>query len=67
MRSKILILQTNICSGMGQFLTLIGYSSELSEMPEADELYPSYNLPHNYRLTPDTVSEFDGCYMIRCE
>ena len=44
-----------------QFLTLIGYSSELSEMAEADELYPSYNLPHNVHLTPDTVLSFEGC------
>ena len=46
---------------MGQSLTLIGYSSELSDMAEADELYRSYNLPHNYRLIPDTVSAFGGC------
>ena len=40
---------------MGQSLTLIGYSGELSEMAEADELYHSYNIPQNNRLTPDTV------------
>ena len=46
---------------MGQSLTLIGYSSELSEMAQADKLHPSYDLPHNDRLTPDTVSDFGGC------
>ena len=56
-----------ICSGMGQLLTLIGYSSELSEMAEADELHPSYNLPHNDWLTPDTVLAFGGLYMIQHE
>ena len=39
---------------------MIGYSSELSEMDEADELYQSYDLHHNDRLTPDTVSAFGG-------
>ena len=34
---------------------MIGYSSELSEMAEADKLYRSYDLPHNDRLNPDTV------------
>ena len=29
-------------------------------MAEADELYPSYYLPHNNSLTPDTVLEFGG-------
>ena len=52
---------------MGQSLTLIGYSSELSEMAESDKLHPSYDIPHNYRLTPDTVLEFDSIYMIICE
>ena len=47
-----------------QPLTLFCYSSELSEMAEADELYRSYDLPHNNRLTPDKVLEFGGCYMI---
>ena len=45
---------------MGQSLTLIGYSSELSEMAEAEKLYQGYDIPHNNRLTPDTVSGFDG-------
>ena len=45
---------------MGQLITLVGYSSELSEMAEAYESHPSYDLPHNDRLTPDTVSEFGG-------
>ena len=40
---------------MGQLLTLIGYSSELYEMAEADELYPSYDITHNDRLTPILV------------
>ena len=53
-----------MCSGLGQFLTLIGYSSELSEIAEADELYWIYNLLHNDQLTPDTVSAFGGSYMI---
>ena len=53
-----------ICSGLGPYLTLIGYSSELSEMAEADELYQSYNLPHNDRLTSDTVLAFGGHYII---
>ena len=50
MRSKIVILQTKI-SGLGQLLTLIGYSSELPEMDEADKLYQSYDLRHNDCLT----------------
>ena len=48
-------------AGMGKLLTLIGYSSELSEMAEADELRSSYDIPHNDWLTPDTVLEFDSC------
>ena len=39
---------------------MIGYSSEFSEMAEADELHPSYDLPPNDCLTPDTVSAFGG-------
>ena len=46
---------------MGQSLTLIGYSSEFSEMTEADELYQSYYLPNKDQPTPDTVSEFNNC------
>ena len=38
MRSKIVILKTDMFRS-GKSLTLIGYSSELSEMDEADELY----------------------------
>ena len=34
--------------------------SELSDMAEAYELHPSYNLPHNDRLTPHTVLAFGG-------
>ena len=49
---------------MGQLLTLIGYSSELSDMVEADKLYQSYGLPHKNWLTPYTVSAFGSCYMI---
>ena len=56
-----------ICSGLGQLLTLIGYSSELSEMAESDKLHPSYNLPHNDWLTPHTVLEFGGRNMIKHE
>ena len=48
---------------MGQSLTLIGHSSEFSEMAEADELYWSYDIPHNDRLTPDIVLSLGGLYM----
>ena len=43
---------------MGQLLTLIGYSSELSDMAQADELHPSYDILQNDRLTTDTVLAF---------
>ena len=43
---------------MGHLITLIGYSSELSDMAEADKLHPSYDIPQNDRLTPDTVLAF---------
>ena len=43
---------------------MIGYSSELSEMAEADKLYRSDDPPHNNWLTPDTVSAFGVRYMI---
>ena len=56
-----------ICLGLGQLLTLIGYSIELSGMAESDKLHPSYNLPHNDWLTPDTVLAFCGLYMIKHE
>ena len=46
---------------MVQSQTLVGYSSELSEMDESDELYLSYDIPHNDWMNPDTVSEFGGC------
>ena len=49
---------------MGKSLTLIGYSSGLSEIAKLDELYWSYDLPHNNWLTPDTVLSFGGSYMI---
>ena len=45
---------------MGKLLTLIGYSIEFSEMAEADKLYWSYDLPHNNRMTSDTVLSFGG-------
>ena len=45
---------------MGQSLTLIGYISGLPEIAESDELYQSYDLPHNDRLTPDKVLSFGG-------
>ena len=48
----------------GTITNTVGYSSELSDMAEADELYPSYNLPINYWLTPDTVLAFGGCQMM---
>ena len=57
----------HIYSGLGQLLTLIGYSSEWSEMAESGKLYPSYNLPHNDWLTPDTVLAFGGLNMIKHE
>ena len=43
---------------------MIGYSSESSEMAEADKLYWSYDLPKNDQLTPDTVLLFGGHYII---
>ena len=49
---------------MGQSLTLIGYSSDFSEMAEADKLYRSYYIPQNDQLNPDTVSAFGGRWMI---
>ena len=45
---------------MGKLLTLIGYSSELSDMAEADLLHLRHNIPLNDRLTPDTVSDIGG-------
>ena len=29
-------------------------------MAEADEVHPSYDVPHKDKLTPDTVSAFSG-------
>ena len=49
-----------IFSGLGQLITLIGCSSGLSEISEADKLNQSYDLPHNYWLTPDKVLSFGG-------
>ena len=45
---------------MGKSLTLIGYSSELSEMDKEEELHLSYNIPDNDWLTPDTMLSFCG-------
>ena len=45
---------------MGKLLTLIGCSSGLPEISEADKLNKSYDLPHNDRLTPDKVLSFGG-------
>ena len=59
MISTIVILNTS-SSGQGQSLILIGYSSGLPEIAEADELNQSYDLPHNNRLTPDKVLYFGG-------
>ena len=39
---------------------MIGYSSELSGMAEADYLHTIYDLPHKNQLTPDTVLAFGG-------
>ena len=52
---------------MRQYLTLIGYSSALPEMAEAEELHPIYDLSHNNQMTSDTVSGFGISYMIICE
>ena len=49
---------------MGQSLTLIGYSTELSEMDEADELYPIYDILQDNWLIPNTVLVFGVCCMI---
>ena len=46
---------------MVQYLTLIGYSGELSEMAEADELYQNNVIPNNNQLTPETVLVFVIC------
>ena len=37
---------------------MIGYSSGLPEIAEAEELNQSYDLPHKNRLTPDKVLSF---------
>ena len=49
-----------ICSGLGNFLTVIGYNIGLPDISEAEELYQSYDLPHKDRLTPDKVLSFGG-------
>ena len=45
---------------MGQPLTMIGYSSGLPEIAEAEKLNQIYNLPYNDQLTPDKVLSFGG-------
>ena len=45
-------------------LTLIGYSSGLPEIDEADKLNQIYDLPRNDWPTPDKVLSFGGIYMI---
>ena len=47
-------------TGLGQSLTRIGYSSELSEMDKAEKSHPSYDLPHKNWPTPVIVSAFHG-------
>ena len=47
-------------------MTLIEYSSEFSDMAEADKLYQSYDLQQNDWMTPDIVSSFGGHWMIWC-
>ena len=47
-----------ICSGLGQLLTLIGYSSGFPDIAETDELNQIYALPLNNRLTPGKVLSF---------
>ena len=63
MKSTILILNKS-CSGLGQLITLIGYSNVLPDIAEADKLNQSYDLPHNDWLTPDKVLYFGGHWMI---
>ena len=38
---------------------MIGYSSGLPEIAEAEKLNQSYDLPQNDRLTPDKVLSLD--------
>ena len=45
---------------MLQSLTLIGYSSGLPDIAEADKLNQIYDLHHNNPLTPDKVLSFSG-------
>ena len=45
-------------------LTLIGYSTGLPEIAEADQLNQSYDLPHNDQLTPDKVLSLGDYYII---
>ena len=40
---------------------MIGYSSGLPEIAEADKLNQSYSIPDNDQLTPDKVLYFGGC------
>ena len=59
MGSIIVILQRNMFR-YGTIANTDFYSSEFSEINEADKLHPSYNPPHEDLLTPDTVSAFGG-------
>ena len=59
MISTTAILNTSYL-GLGQSITMIGYSSGLPEIAESDELNQSHDLPHNDRLTPDKVLSFGG-------
>ena len=42
-----------MCSGIGQLLTLIGYSCGFPDIAEADKLNQSYDMPHSGQLAPD--------------
>ena len=55
----IAILNTSR-SGLGQSITLIGYSSGLTEITEADDLNQVYDLPRKDRLAPYKVLSFGG-------
>ena len=60
MRSNIVILQTNMFRSE-TIANTVCYSSELSEVAEADELYQSYDFPETNCLTTDTLLAFVGC------
>ena len=50
-----------ITSDLGQSLTLICYSSDMSEMDEEDKLHLNYDLPYKNDITLDTVLASRGC------